>query len=227
MHRHSSRYAQQGMIMNAIGFSGAWWIWPVVAALYVLFRAWYDNWRKPLSTQEVAHYMRLIQTSPGTEHTDPQVLRQFLARDDGKEFVMCNLVRLHAQPVPHPLTGVLTPPRQLIQEYFRPFAVTLFLHGGHPVVTSRKVAGYIDSWNVPPDPGWTMVGMMRYRSRRDMMELTLNPRFMKAYPFKAAAVEQTYSFPTQILSTMVLQPRSGVALGLALMAALVHLVSLL
>lgn len=213
--------------MNAIVFSGAWWIWPVAVALYGLFRAWYDNWRKPLSTQEVEHYMRQVQTSPGAEHTDPQVLRQFLARDDGKEFVMCNLVRLHDQPVAHPLTGVMTPPRQLIQEYFRPFAVTLFLHGGHPVVTSRKVAGYIDSWNVPPDPGWTMVGMMRYRSRRDMMELTLNQRFMNAYPFKAAAVEQTYSFPTQILSTMVLRPRSGVALGLTLMAALVHLVSLL
>jgi hypothetical protein len=213
--------------MNAIVFSGAWWIWPVAGALYVLFRAWYDNWRKPLSTQEVEHYMRLIQTSPGTDHTDPQVLRQFLARDDGREFVMCNLVRLHAQPVAHPLTGVMTPPRQLIQEYFRPFALTLFLHGGHLVVTSRKVAGYFDSWNVPSDPGWTMVGMMRYRSRRDMMELTLNPRFMNVYPFKAAAVEQTYSFPTQLLSTMVLRPRSGVALGLTLMAALVHLVSLL
>ncbi len=133
---------------------------------------------------------------------------------------MCNLVRLHPQPVPHPLTGVMTQPRELIQEYFRPFAVSLFLHGGHPVITSRKVAGYIDSWNVPPDPGWTMAGMMRYRSRRDMLELTLDPRFMNAYPFKAAAVEQTYSFPTQVLSSMVLRPRSAVALGLMLLASL-------
>jgi hypothetical protein len=213
--------------MNGTIFSGAWWIWPVAASLYVLFRVWYDNWRKPLSAQEVEHYLRLVQTSPGAEHTDADVLRQFLARDDGKEFVMCNLVRLHPQPVPHPLTGVMTQPRELIQEYFRPFAVSLFLHGGHPVITSRKVAGYVDAWNVPPDPGWTMAGMMRYRSRRDMLELTLDPRFMNAYPFKAAAVEQTYSFPTQVLSTMVLRPRSAVALGLTLLAALVHLVSVL
>jgi hypothetical protein len=105
--------------------------------------------------------------------------------------------------------------------------VSLLLHGGHPRVGSRKVAGYVHSWNVPPDPGWTMAGMMRYRSRRDMLELTVDPRFMIAYPFKAAAVEQTYSFPTQVLSTMVLRPRSGVALDLTLMAALIHLVSLL
>jgi hypothetical protein len=213
--------------MNGTAFSGAWWIWPVAASLYVLFRAWYDNWRKPLSAQEVERYMRLIQASPGAENTNSDVLREFLTRDDGKEFVMCNLVRLHPQPVPHPLTGALTPPHLLMQEYFRPFAVALFLLGGHPLVVSRKVAGYVDSWNTPPDPGWTMVGMMRYRSRRDMLKLTLDPRFVNAYPFKAAAVEQTYSFPTQILSTMVLRPRSAVALVLMLVAALVHLVSLL
>lgn len=206
---------------------GAWWVWPAAAALYVLFRAWYDNWRKPLSAQEVEHYMRLVQASPGGEHTDPQVLRQFLERDDGKEFVMCNLVRLHPQPVPHPLTSKLAPPRRLLQEYFRPFALVLFLHGGHPLVVSRKVGGYVDYWNVPPDPGWTVAGMMRYRSRRDMLELTVDPRFTDAYPFKAAAVEQTYSFPTQRQAGMALGPRSSVALVLALCAALVHLVSLL
>jgi hypothetical protein len=72
-----------------------------------------------------------------------------------------------------------------------------------------------------------MAGMMRYRSRRDMLELTLDPRFMKAYPFKAAAVEQTCSFPTRVQAGMVLRPRSAVALGLTLLAALVHLVSML
>ncbi len=50
--------------MSGTVVSGAWWIWPVAALLYVLFRAWYDNWRKPLSAQEVEHYLRLIQTSP-------------------------------------------------------------------------------------------------------------------------------------------------------------------
>jgi len=213
--------------MSVMDNAGAWWVWPVAVSLYVLFRAWYDNWRSPLSVQEVEDYLRLAQFAPGTEHTDPEVLRQFLSRDDGREFVMCNLVRLQPQAVPHPLTGVMTQPRLLLQDYFRPFVVTLFLHGGHPLIASRKVAGYIDTWNTPPDPGWTIAGMMRYRSRRDMMELTLDPRFTNAYPFKAAAVEQTYSFPTQILSTMALGPRSAVALVLALLAALVHLLSVL
>ena len=43
----------------------------------------------------------------------------------------------------------------------KPFPGVLFKHGGHPVLVSRKVAGYVDSWNTPPDPGCTVVGMMR------------------------------------------------------------------
>jgi hypothetical protein len=69
--------------------------------------------------------------------------------------------------------------------------------------------------------------MMRYRSRRDMMKLATDPRFLDAYPFKIAAVAQTFSFPTQVTTSMALRPRTGVALLLALLAALIHLASLL
>ncbi|MEZ5502973.1 MAG: hypothetical protein R3E50_10055 [Halioglobus sp.] len=171
---------------------GAWWVWPVALSVYVLFRAWYDNWRQPLSREEVERYLRQAEATPGFEHTERAVLQEFLCRDDGKAFVMCNLVRLHPGTVPHPRTGELTRSSRLLQAYFREFVVALLQRGGHPVLTSRKVAGYIDSWNTPPDPGWTLVGMIRYRSRRDMLELILDPRFTRAYPFKAAAVEQTH-----------------------------------
>ena len=213
--------------MSTWTIHGAWWVWLVAAGLYILFRLWYDNWRGPLSADEVEHFLRLSESSPGAEHTDLQVLRKFLEQDDGKEFVMCNLIRLHPQPVAHPATGAMITPLKLIKEYFGPFVVTLLLRGGHPMLSSRKVAGYVDSWNTPPDPGWTAVGMMRYRSRRDMMLLATNARFLAGYRFKIAAIDQTFSFPTQVISEMVLRPRGIVALVLALVAALAHLASLL
>jgi hypothetical protein len=40
-------------------------------------------------------------------------------------------------------------------------------------------------------------------------------------------VQQTFSFPTQVVAEMVLRPRSAVGLVLALAAAVVHLGSLL
>ena len=195
--------------------------------LYGLFRLWYDNWRGPLSPEEVEHFMRSSRSASGASHTDAATLRKFLEEDDGKEFVMCNLVRLHPAPMPHPVTGVRTPPRDLMNEYVRHFVFQLLLRGGHPVMATRKVAGYIDAWNAPPDEGWTIAGMMRYRSRRDLMELAAQEQFQRAHPFKIAAVEKTFSFPTQVVTEMVLRPRGVAALVLMLVAALVHLTSLL
>jgi hypothetical protein len=195
--------------------------------LYGLFRLWYDNWRGPLRSQEIEYFMQKSRSASGASHTDEATLRKFLEEDDGKEFVMCNLVRLHPVEVPHPVTGIPTPARELMQEYVRQFLVQLLLRGGHPVMATRKVAGYIDAWNAPPDEGWTIAAMMRYRSRRDMMVLATRERFVRAHPFKMAAVDKTFSFPTQVVAEMVLRPRGVVALVLLLAAAMLHLLSLL
>jgi hypothetical protein len=213
--------------MNTSHSLGFWWAWPLALAAYVLFRAWYDNLRGPLSPEEIEKFMNITADLPGPHHTDRAVLREFLEADDGKEFVMCNLVKLFPHQVAHPFTGALTPAQDLLQEYVKQFVGVLLSGGGHPVVASRKVAGYIDAWNAPPDPGWSIAGMMRYRSRRDMMILATNEKFLKAHPFKHAAVQQTFSFPTQVVAEMVLRPRSAVGLVLSLVAALVHLGSLL
>jgi hypothetical protein len=114
-----------------------------------------------------------------------------------------------------------------MNEYVRHFVAQLLLRGGHPVMATRKVAGYIDAWNAPPDEGWTIAGMMRYRSRRDLMELAAQEQFQRAHPFKIAAVDKTFSFPTQVVTEMVLRPRGVAALVLILTAALIHLASLL
>ena len=148
---------------------GFWWAWPAALLAYILFRAWYDNWSGPLSSEEIEQFMSITADLPGPHHTDRAVLRAFLEADDGKEFVMCNLIKLFPHPVAHPFTGEPTPAQDLLQAYVKQFVGVLLSGGGHPVLAGRKVAGYIDAWNAPPDPGWSVAGMMRYRSRRDMI----------------------------------------------------------
>jgi hypothetical protein len=207
--------------------AGAWWAWPLALALYLAFRFWYDKPRGPLSKTEIDALLDESNRSPVGEHTDRAVLRAFLEADDGREFVMSNLVRVHPGEVPHPVTGVPTPGLQLLQEYGTRFVKVLLLHGGHPMLVMRKVGGYVDSWNTPPDPGWHIVGAMRYRSRRDMMELARNPTLRDVHPFKTAGTAMTFSFPTQVMMGFAMRPRVWVGLVLALAAALVHLASLM
>jgi len=89
--------------------------------------------------------------------TDPDVIRKFLETDDGKEFVMLNLVRLHQGDVAHPDTGELTTAPSILQGYFGPFSKALFRKAGHPAFVGRKKGGYIDSWNSAADEGFQIV----------------------------------------------------------------------
>jgi len=205
---------------------GAWWIWVVALALYIVFRLWYDNWRGPLSPQEVNDFMNQVSGLKMSEYSDPKDLRAFLEADDGKEFVMVNLVRVHTGELAHPHTGKPTKGIDLLREYGNSFVKVLVRHGGHPVLVMRKVGGYIDSWNTPPDPGWHVAGSMRYRSRRDMMKLALDPSVRDVHILKTAATATTFSFPSQVVLGLAIRPRVWVALLLTLSAALVHLASL-
>jgi hypothetical protein len=206
---------------------GAWWIWVVALALYIVFRLWYDNWRGPLSPQEVNDFMNQVSGLKMSEYSDPKDLRAFLEADDGKEFVMVNLVRVHTGELAHPHTGKPTKGIDLLREYGNSFVKVLVRHGGHPVLVMRKVGGYIDSWNTPPDPGWHVAGSMRYRSRRDMMKLALDPSVRDVHILKTAATATTFSFPSQVVLDLAIRPRVWVALLLTLSAALVHLASLI
>jgi hypothetical protein len=206
---------------------GAWWSWLVALVLYGAFRLWYDNLRGPLSKAEIDAFMAETARTRINEHTDPAVVRAFLEADDGKEFVMSNLVRVHPGEVPHPGTGAPTPGLVLFQSYARRFIKMLLRHGGHPVLAMRKVGGYVDAWNTAPDPGWHVVGAMRYRSRRDLMKLVLEPSLRDVHALKTAGTAVTFSFPAQVIVSLALGPRVWVALALGLAAALVHLASLI
>lgn len=205
----------------------AWKIWICVPVLYALFAAWYFNWQGPISIEEVNRLMLDFDKLEGSEHTDAATFRKFLEEDDGGEFVMLNLVQLHTGEVAHPLTGEAMSASDLLGEYFGPFAVSLFKRGGHPVFQARTIGGNIDSWNADHNVGFGATAMMRYKSRRDIAELILDPAFADAHIYKLASIDRTISYPTRIMMSTALQPPSAVLVVLILLASLVQNLSFL
>lgn len=197
--------------------------WLVALIAYGLFRAWYDNWRGALKPAEIERFMAAFAARGAGDHNDLSIVRAFLEEDDGREFMMVNLVKIAPGSPPDPDTGAPTPGAVLMARYSKPFMRALFARGGHPAIVARKVGGYVDAWAVPPDPGWTVMGYMRYRSRRDMAALASDPRFHAIHKFKIAGTAETFSFPSQPMLRLFVGPRIYVALALALLAALAHL----
>ncbi len=203
------------------------WIWVTAAAVYGLFLRWYFNWSRPMTAVEVEQYIQRFAAGEGVVNTDPEVLRRFLEQDDGGEFVMQNLIKLQPGAVTHPITGQPVQSRLLLEEYTKPFIKALFRRGGHPVLMARKVGGYIDSWNCDADPEWSATAMMRYRSRRDLIELASDNRFADMHIFKLAAIDQTVSFPTQISLSLFLRPAFYVPMIILFVAVVMQLAVLL
>ena len=202
-----------------------WMIWGGAALLYGLFRAWYDSWRGPLTTAEIDAFFDAVRGKMAGGN-DPAILRGWLEADDGKEFVMLNLVKVEPGMVADPASGELRPGAEMMRRYSDPFVRALIRRGGHPGMVGRKVGPYIDAWQVEADPGWTIFGLMRYRSRRDMLAMVQDPRFASSHAYKLLGIPTTFSFPTQRQVSVYLGPRVWVAMALALGAALVQLAML-
>lgn len=199
-----------------------WLIWGTALALYALFRLWYDNWRGPLTQAEIDAFLAEVK-GKYSGGNDPAVLRAFLEADDGKEFVMLNLVRIEPGMVTDPATGQPMEGRTAMRRYSDPFVRALLRRGGHPGMVGAKVGPYVDAWNVEADPGWSIFGLMRYRSRRDLIAMVRDPRFAESHPYKLLGIPTTFSFPTQRQVSVYIGPRVWMALVLALVAALVQI----
>lgn len=200
-----------------------WIIWTIAFAAYVIFRLWYDNWSGPLRPAEIDTFLeQMAGRFEGTGNSQ-DVMRAFLEADDGREFVMLNLVKAQMERVEDPQTGQMVQGFDLLKRYSKRFMPVLFRNGGHPGIVGRKIGGYVDAWNTEPDPGWTIFGLMRYRSRRDMMKLVMDSAFMEGHRDKLLGTIATFSFPTQRVVSFYVSPRVTAALMIALIAAVTHL----
>lgn len=199
----------------------AWWIWGAALVLYGAFSLWYDNWRGPLTKEEIEMYMGRVTQNSQIAPDRVAAVRRFLESDDGREFYMVNLIETHREPVEMPGTGEKKPAREVLNRYTSYFMGELFRRAGHPAFAGPAAGDNLEQWGVET-PAWTFSGVIRYRSRRDMIELATDPRFEPAHAYKIAAMASTYAFPVAPAPIFV-GPRVWIGLGLALVAALGHL----
>ena len=199
----------------------AWWIWGAAIAAYGAFSLWYNNWRGPLSQDEVAMYMARLEKNPQVAPERLDAVRRFLEQDDGREFYMMNVISTFPEPVEMPGTGEKKPAREVLEKYTSYFMGELFRRAGHPAFAGPAAGGVVEEWGIERNPSWTFAGVIRYRSRRDMAELASDPRFEPAHAYKIAAMAHTFAFPVR--AGLFVGPRVWVGLAVALAAALAQL----
>jgi hypothetical protein len=188
-------------------------LWAILAALYLGFRLWYDGGGGPLTPEEVQHYVAILEE----RDMDPArvaSLHKFLSEDTGHDFVMANFIDLQDKP------GA----QEELDRYMAHMYPAMFARAGHPVLAGPVVGNAVDLWGIENAEHWTMVGLVRYRSRRDLIEIATDPAFSDSYKFKGSSMQKTIAIPSEPFLQLG-SPRWLVAGALVTLGALLQLAS--
>ena len=170
--------------------------WTALGLLYVAFFSWYTSCEGPLTADEIEHYMGLVAANnPDASPEFVAGLRDFLESDTGDDFVMWNNLDLHETPIEVEGVEPGETSAQVLGRYMEYMIPALFARACHPVIVGRAAARSPEMFGMEGVRDWTAGAGMRYRSRRDMLEIAANPAFRGAHRFKIAAIHKTFAFP--------------------------------
>lgn len=170
--------------------------WLILGVLYVAFFSWYTSFGGPLSQAEVDHYLGLMQQA--NPELDPElaaVMREFLESDTGDDFVMVNVIDMHETPLQVEGVEPGESSGEVLANYMEYMLPALLARACHPVLYGTAAADAPEMFGIEGARDWTTGAGMRYRSRRDMLEIATNPAFRGSHGFKIAAIERTIAFP--------------------------------
>ena len=172
------------------------WVWLIPLALYGAFWLWYTPLSGPMTDEEVEQAVADF-TRDGASPEALARVRAFFEEDDGRSFIMINIMD-SADTVPNlPATGPDAKAGDLLDHYMEYMWPALFSRACHPVFAGNAVGESLDLVGIEGAERWDSSAMMRYRSRRDMWQIASDPRFADRHEYKVAALEKTVAFPVQ------------------------------
>lgn len=196
-------------------------LWGVTALIYGVFAFWYTNTGGPLTEEEIAEYEARF-AATGRNPEEAETLLKFMREDTGRQFIMINNIDLNENPpevagAPGADAGELM---GLYMEYMWP---ALIRRACHPIFAGSVVFQSMDVVGIDNAMNWDQGALMRYRSRRDLLEIASNPEFSGRHEYKIAGLTKTIAYPVETVMYYS-DPRLLLLLLLFSLAAIVDMV---
>lgn len=172
------------------------WFWLVLTGLYAIFFCWYTSFQGPLTEEEIAHFIaRAESREPALPPERIAMLRKFMEQDTGDDFVMVNVIDLYETPLQIEGVAPGETSEEVLAKYMAYMLPALLTRASHPVLYGQAANSAMDLMNAEGFEQWTTGAGMRYRSRRDLLEIATDPAFADSHEFKVAAMRKTIAFP--------------------------------
>ena len=173
-------------------------LWLVSMLLYTLFVSWYTDFGGPLTETEINRFIAKTQNQNlGGAASARGALLDFLRNDTGRQFLMFNAVDLTQEPPEMEGAPPNADAQTLLELYMEHMIPELLSRASHPVVVGKSVADSLDLLGIEGAEAWSDAAVMRYRSRRTLMEIITNPEFYNRHDYKLAGLEKTIAYPVE------------------------------
>lgn len=173
--------------------------------IFVGFSSWYGGNGKPISPEDGAALIAQMRANYGDNVTSGNTfaknMEEMIAKDDGKEFYAVNLEQLKQGEAA----------RDADRAYASIVMPLLFQRASHPVFVSERAGLMLGEYGEQVD----RVAVIRYRSLRDLLTMTLEPEMIEGSPYKFASLDHTEVFITRPFITFM-HVRATLALVLLL-----------
>ena len=195
-------------------------VWTVLAVLYAAFFSWYTSFGGPLAPEEIDRYVEMLRER-GIDPERLAVWKRFMETDTGDDFAMLSAIDLY--DTPRQVEGVEPgdTSEDVLNRYSEPFMAEAFRNAAHPVMMGQASADALDLWGIEGAHSWTTGALVRYRSRRDVMEQAATVGPTGIHDFKIAAMQKTVAFPLDPWFQLG-DPRLVLALLLAVVGLSLH-----
>ena len=173
-------------------------LWLGSFVLYALFFSWYTDFGGPLTEAEIQAFIAKTQDQDlGGAPSARGALLEFLRNDTGRQFLMLNAVDLAKNPPQMEGAPPDADAQTLIDLYMEHMIPALLSRASHPVVVGKSVADSLDLQGIEGAEAWSDGAIMRYRSRRTLIDIVGNPEFYARHDFKLAGLEKTIAYPIE------------------------------
>ena len=197
-----------------------WKPWAIAALAYLAFLCWHEPWFvRPLTRAEVQAAFDGPLAKAKLHPGERELLQTFFSSDDGRAFYNINLMQYRVQaqyPDGQARDGIVSG-RDANTAYSNVVIPLLLERAGYPVFGSTKTSNLMMSADAGAD-FFEDLAVVRYRSRRDMLEMVLDPRFLAGAPHKFASLEKNIASPS--IPFVVVDARALVAVLLLVITLL-------
>lgn len=197
-----------------------WKPWAIAALAYLAFLCWHEPWFvRPLTRAEVQAAFDGPLAKAKLHPGERELLQTFFSSDDGRAFYNINLMQYRVQaqyPDGQARDGIVSG-RDANTAYSNVVIPLLLERAGYPVFGSTKTSNLMMSADAGAD-FFEDLAVVRYRSRRDMLEMVLDPRFLAGAPHKFASLEKNIASPS--IPFIVVDARALVAVLLLVITLL-------